>query len=122
MKSIRAIVFSLNIAALALFSPLVAAVEPGWYGLLGGGVADYSEQELLDVCSAGNIPCEVGNSPGSFRAGIGYKFNPYLSLEGGYLNLGEVDYSVLGFDAVSFHVCTILTCRINNMAIIKRTI
>lgn len=86
----------------ALVSLPVMAVEPGWYGAVGVGATNYSEKDLTDVCSAYDIPCDVDNNPTNFRFGVGQKFNPNISLEGGYQNFGEMSYSVLGIDAVSF--------------------
>ena len=43
----------------ALISLPALAVEPGWYGALGVGATNYSEQELTDVCNAYDIPCGV---------------------------------------------------------------
>jgi hypothetical protein len=86
----------------ALISLPALAVEPGWYGAVGLGATNYSEQELTDVCNAYDIPCSVDNNPTNFSFGAGYKFNPNFSLEGGYQNLGKATYSVLGINVVSF--------------------
>ncbi len=94
--------FSLSLVTTALISLPALAVEPGWYGGLGIGATSYSEQELTDVCSAYDIPCGVDNKTTNFRFGVGHKFNPNLSLEGGYQNFGEVNYSVFNVDVVSF--------------------
>lgn len=85
-----------------LISLPALAVEPGWYGALGVGATNYSEQELTDVCNAYDIPCGVDYKSTNFGFAVGHKFNRNLSLEGGYQNLGEATYSVLGIDAVSF--------------------
>jgi opacity protein-like surface antigen len=94
--------FSLSLVTTALVSLPALAVDPGWYGALGVGTANYSEKELTDICGAYDIPCDVDNNSTNVRFGVGYKVNPYVSLEGGYHNLGEVTYSVLNFDVVSF--------------------
>jgi opacity protein-like surface antigen len=94
--------FLLSLVTTAFISQSALAVDPGWYGNFSLGTTNYSEKELTDVCGAYDIPCGVDNDPANFRFGAGYKFNPYLSLEGGYQNLGEVNYSVLSIDVVSF--------------------
>jgi hypothetical protein len=102
MKLNRTKTFSLSLVTTALISLPALAVDPGWYGALGVGATTYSEKELTDICGSYDIPCSVDNNPTNFGFGVGYKFNRNFSLEGGYQNLGEATYSVLGIDAVSF--------------------
>ena len=84
-----------------LFSPLALAIDPGWYGNIGLGISNYSEDELQDVCDAASVNCGIDNDQTGYRFGFGHKFNPYLSLEGGYMALGDVTYSVAGIDILT---------------------
>lgn len=99
----------LNLSILAAFSFSLAvahsnafALDPGWYGNLSIGSSKYSEDELNEVCDVAGVKCSVDNEGMSFRAGAGYKFNPYFGLEAGYLALGDVTYSSSSVEAVTF--------------------
>jgi len=99
--------FNLSILAVFSFTLAVAhsnafALDPGWYANLGIGTSEYSENELNEVCDVAGVKCSVDNEGISIRAGAGYKFNPYIALEAGYMALGDVTYSSSSIDALVF--------------------
>lgn len=107
----------LAIAALllALFatSPLYAEGEH-WYVGGGLGLAAYSEDESNAVCSEFSLSCEQDEDSVSFKLFGGYRFNPFISVEGGFSDWGDVNVTtrvlsaeVLGFTGSGVYVAAI---------------
>ena len=82
------------------FTPTAQAIDPGWYGNLGIGYTLYSEDELIDICTTLGTNCTVDNEDVGFFAGLGYKFNPYFSIEGGWQELGDITFPATSFGSV----------------------
>ncbi len=74
-----------------------AAGVDGWYvgGALGGSQQHFGggqvDNALANQGLAGSS--SLDRSAGSLRLFGGYQFNPYLGLEGGYVDLGKFDYN-----------------------------
>ena len=68
-----------------------AADEKGFYGIVGLG------QSEADINAPAGV--SVDNKDTSYFLGAGYRFNDYVSVEGGYLDLGE--FSASGSGSVS---------------------
>ena len=90
---------TLGILALTIIaSPVVRAQDPGWY--LGGNVGK-TESKLEDdqlikgLLSASATPGvnTTDNRNTGWKAFVGYRFNPYFSLEGGYFELGKFGFT-----------------------------
>ncbi|HKJ88514.1 MAG TPA: outer membrane beta-barrel protein [Gammaproteobacteria bacterium] len=61
--------------------------EPGWKGFyLGAGVGDFRYRQKG---SAGGINYNFDQSDTAYKAFLGYRFTPYLGVEGAYADLGN---------------------------------
>jgi opacity protein-like surface antigen len=87
--------------ALTATSPLQAQEnrEDTWYIGLGLGAAKYSKDESKRVCDMFDLTCEQDKDDFAFKLMGGYQFNPYISLEVGYGDWGEVGSNVEGISA-----------------------
>lgn len=93
----------------AIPSPAMAAADAGWYIGISAGQStahDIDQDELDDIVilafSVAGAPVLSGSSTlddsdTSFALNAGYRFNPYIAVEGGYINLGSADYVSQGF-------------------------
>ena len=93
MNTVRS---TLLAAALAAAIPATAQTPPPlWY--IGGGVGrgnlNVSGTELTGLSNA-----QVDDSATSYTLRAGFRFNPYMAIEGGYYDLGK--YSFEGTSAV----------------------
>lgn len=91
--------------SLALVSTTALAADPGtgfYFGVSGGNAKYDIEQDDLDDVALfsftdnGAIPLNPTSSfddtGNAFSLIAGYRFNPYLSVEGGYIDLGSTKY------------------------------
>ena len=106
MKTIKRVMCGLGLLALAPHA--IAEVDRGFYLGVGVGESTYkdlSQDEFDDIVVSSFIgagaPVISGNS--SFEDGAtslaifaGYRFNPYIAVEGGYINLGATEYRFSG--------------------------
>jgi len=88
---------TLLIAAVAAGAAPAVAADSGFYGL--GSVGDsrpHVGQSAFDGrlgnAGATGINSSWDDSDWGWKAQLGYQFNPNFALEGGYVNLGKVDY------------------------------
>jgi hypothetical protein len=109
MKTVRyAIHGVLGGLCLASMQPAVAAeVQPGFYIGVGGGESSFDlEKSELDYVvrtalasqglflTSGSSTFE--DSDTSLALFAGYRFNPYIAVEGGYIDLGAAEYRSAG--------------------------
>lgn len=69
-------------------TPVAFAADKGFYGIVELG------QSEVDISAPAGV--SVDNKDTSYSLGAGYRFNDYVSVEGGYLDLGEVSASGSG--------------------------
>lgn len=67
------------------------AGEPGAYIGLGIGASDYKEGSFSKACDDLGVECGTDTADVGVEIFGGYQFNPYLSLEGGWVTYGEVE-------------------------------
>lgn len=81
---------ALGAALVLAFSvtPAAFAADMGFYGIVGLG------QSEADISAPAGV--SVDNKDTSYFLGAGYRFNDYVSVEGGYLDLGEASVSASG--------------------------
>ena len=94
--------------SIAFLLPCLAhASEPsGWYvgGAVGSSKYDASKSNLdssvktvvaiaVPGFSATNFSSNLSNNKTGYKLQLGYQFNPYLAVEGGYVDLDNVNYS-----------------------------
>lgn len=81
---------ALGAALVLAFSvtPAAFAADTGFYGIVGLG------QSEVDISAPAGV--SVDNKDTSYFLGAGYRFNDYVSVEGGYLDLGEASVSASG--------------------------
>lgn len=96
----RAATLAIAALSLTLFatSPLHAEGER-WYAGLGLGLAAYSEDESNRVCDEFGLTCEQDEDDVAFKIMGGHQFNPYIAVEFGFNEWGEVGASVEGLSA-----------------------
>lgn len=96
-----------SLAALAMLLAGVAEAKPQGAGVffgIGGGSATYDQDrgdyDLIarDAFSGAGLPIvslqsQLDDSDSTLAVFGGYRFNRYIAVEGGYLDLGEVTYS-----------------------------
>ncbi len=83
---------------LALFaSSMSSAADEGWYG--GASLGRTSEAVNMDKAFRATMPAGFaltsysdGDKDSGAKLFVGYQFNDYMSLEGGYFDLGDFDY------------------------------
>ena len=81
----------------AMISPIAAAEDSGWYGGLGVGrsratIDDSRINASLLSSGFSTATTSWDQKDTSDKFLLGYKFNPYFSLEGGYFDLGQFTY------------------------------
>jgi len=78
---------------LVLVSPRVFAGE-GYIGF-GAGRSDATNigDDAKQFCADAGLTCTSKNSDKAYKAFVGYKFNPYIGIEGGYVDLGGISAS-----------------------------
>lgn len=101
----------LTVVAAVPFPLLAWAATPGWYIALDGGQAQYANSKgaaahwaSMPLGSASGWTVLTSSaaldrrdtSDAGFRVAAGYRFNDYLALEAGYVNLGTVSASGSG--------------------------
>lgn len=79
------------VAALALMSVSTFSAAEGLYLFATAGQADLENPDLT-----GTVTTITDDTGTTFSLGLGYQFNDYFSLEGGYTDLGEIDINVAG--------------------------
>ncbi|MET0356144.1 MAG: OmpA family protein [Cellvibrio sp.] len=84
--------------SVSITSPLVLADEDGWYigGNIGQSRARLDEQKIAnDVIppSFANTYLDHNTIDGGYKLYGGYDFNRYISLEGGYFDLGDFQFN-----------------------------
>jgi OOP family OmpA-OmpF porin len=90
---------ALALATLAtLISPITVAQDAGWYVGVNAGQARAKLDETRIVnglLEDGFVTTEFTNDERhfSYKGFVGYEFNKYLALEGGYFDLGNFDFS-----------------------------
>lgn len=94
------------LAALSVFLPhsQARATDAGPYLGLGGGGANYQSFDELCRDATGALPgqpvdvdCEGDETVFGWKLFAGWRFNPYLAVEGGYADLGEADADTVFF-------------------------
>lgn len=91
------------LAALLAFS--VPALAGDFYvvGSLGRAKIDMDksalDNELIDLGVTG-LRSSLDRKDTAYKALLGYQFNPYLGVEGGYVNLGKAKYSATANEGV----------------------
>jgi opacity protein-like surface antigen len=76
-----------------------------WYVGLGLGTSFYSKDESTRACETFALTCELDEEDFSIKLMGGYQFNPYISLEFGFSDWGEVDVkqAATSADVVAFN-------------------
>lgn len=86
-----------SILAITTFtSPLALADDSGWYvgGNVGQSRARLNEQKIADdVIPIANTYLDHNTIDGGYKLYGGYQFNPHVSLEAGYFDLGEFQFN-----------------------------
>lgn len=81
-----------TLAAGALLAALLAPA-PGYAQFyLGGGGGQtkfHDMEEVRAACATVGATCTVDDTDTGFKLFAGYRFGPYMALEGGYIDLGE---------------------------------
>lgn len=82
---------------LATISTIAGAAETGAYVYASVGQADSSRKAQADASITGlgatAFTSSANESDTTYALQAGWSFNPYLSVEGGYVNLGDYSYS-----------------------------
>jgi len=88
-------------------SPLYAQENRAdtWYVGLGLGTSSYAKDESTSACELFALTCELDEEDFAFKLMGGYQFNPYISLEFGFADWGEVDVkqAATSADVVAFN-------------------
>jgi OOP family OmpA-OmpF porin len=79
-----------TIAAVAAALAAAPAFAQNWYAGFGVGVGNLNKsgQELTGLTNA-----VIDDSDKTYTVRMGYRFNPYLAIEGGYYDLGKYTFS-----------------------------
>lgn len=98
MKFAKRITKTLGLAALAIIASPAAAEDSGWYTGISAGSAwgDFDEDAVArGLVGAGFTTTSVTADKRDFgyKVFLGYQFNKYFALEGGYFEPGEFDFS-----------------------------
>lgn len=106
MKKIIKAQAIVTLALLGITMPALATEHNRWYFGAGGGLtlANIAQQEIIaDLLAAGYETTEFRDNESDFgyKLYVGYQFNPYLALEGGYFDLGTFDYTATTIPAGS---------------------
>jgi OmpA-OmpF porin, OOP family len=106
MKTIKRVICGLGLMALAPHA--LAEADQGFYLGVGVGESTYndlSQDDFDDIVVSSffeaGAPVTSGNSSfedsaTSLAIFAGYRFNPYIAVEGGYMNLGATEYRFRG--------------------------
>lgn len=89
MKPSTAIFAALGIACTT--SVALADNERGLY--LGGGVGQYNVK-IDDVGDIGDTIGDYRSDDTAYKAFVGWRFNPFIAVEGAYVNLGSPDDTI----------------------------
>jgi len=98
-----------NLAILCLVSgasmavSLPAVADSNWYAGVGIGkaeadVSDSSVSQRLLGAAATGITSSVDDGDTAYKVTVGYNYNKYFSVEGGYINFGNFDIDASGSD------------------------
>lgn len=92
-----------------------------WYVGLGLGTSSYSKDESTRACEVFALTCELDEEDFAFKLMGGYQFNPYISLEFGFSDWGEVDvkHAATGEDVVGFNASGIYVVAIPELPLGK---
>lgn len=101
LSSRNMIVISL-LLLFSLSSFSARAVDPGGFIGLAVGSTSYSDQELINLCGDFGLDCSSNTKDAAFKFSGGYRFNPYIVVEAGYVNWGEVSVEPVGGAGLSF--------------------
>jgi OOP family OmpA-OmpF porin len=91
MKGVLATAIAIGLTAAV---PAWAENEGGFYA--GAGVGEYNVK-VDDIDDIGPIVGDFDESDTSYKVFAGYRFNPYISAELDYINLGKPESTVSGF-------------------------
>lgn len=91
----------------AMAAPVAAEVQPGWYVGVSPGQASYDvsqddlDEIVIDAFASAGAPIISGtssldDSDTAWSIFGGYRFNPYLAVEVGYVDLGSAEYRSSG--------------------------
>ena len=78
-----------------------AADDSGWYVGAGVGVADTANNVHLGVPDVPLLSGKAEDNDTTWGLAAGYRFNPYLAFELGYVDLGELEADVADATAVT---------------------
>jgi len=90
---------TLGLVALALISTSLALAQaPGWYvgGNIGRSKATVDNQRIADTLTYGGLittSIHDDDHDTGYKVFGGYQFNRFFALEGGYFNLGKMDFT-----------------------------
>jgi hypothetical protein len=88
------------LAALAV-AHAAAADDSGWYVGAGVGAADTANNVHLGVPDVPLLSGKTDGNETSWGFAAGYRFNPYLAFELGYVDLGEIEADVVDATALT---------------------
>jgi len=95
--------FVISLLLTSSLSPYLAhAVDPGGYIGLAAGSASYTDQELIGLCSDFGLDCDSDTKGTAFKFLGGYRFNPYIAVEAGYADWGEVSVEPVSGAGLTF--------------------
>ena len=78
------------------------ATDPGGFAGIALGSTSYSDDQLIDLCSDFGLDCSSDSSDTALKLFGGYRFNPYIVVEAGYADWGEVSVEPVGGAGLSF--------------------
>lgn len=108
---IKAVVMA-GVVALGACAGNAWADDSGWYLSADLGQSKYSGISFQQVAPPGwTGDTSTGNL--SYRLVLGYDFNPYLALEGGYADLGHAGVNASEPNVPSFELGSYLDTRVN---------
>jgi OOP family OmpA-OmpF porin len=98
MKFKPTLALSLATLAVATALPINAQAEGNWYVLGAAGATSTSGRKAQTDTTISNLGITAFTSQGDeddqgHKLQLGYRFNPYLAVEGGYMDLGRFTYS-----------------------------
>lgn len=91
------------LVVLGVVSTPALSQDSGWVIGAGGGLSKFNDGCLQSV--APGAACDDGKP--SWRAFVGYQFNPYFGYEIGYADLGKMKQEVGGAEVASFETTAI---------------
>ena len=80
------------------FVPLASAADPGWYVGINAGQSKFdtsASKEQADLARLGITATgtTIDDTDTGWKLFAGYQFNPNFAVEGGYVDLGKVNFS-----------------------------